>query len=94
MDHKGAFHKLYINYSPEIGFQFIVRKNASSRKVGFSVPLPDFIQHWTTLLGDDIFFSGHSTVRSFLKYATSCKNAPSLNYVSYNNLLYPCPPSC
>ena len=42
MDHKGEFHKGYIKYSPENGFQFIVRRNARSRKVDFSVPLPDF----------------------------------------------------
>ena len=42
MDHNGEFHKGYINYSPENGFQFIVRRNARSRKVDFSVPLPDF----------------------------------------------------
>ena len=69
MDYKGVFYKGYINYSPENGFQFIVRRNARSRKVDFSVPFPDFKQHWTTLLGDNILFSGHSTVSSFLKPA-------------------------
>ena len=93
MGHKGAFHKGYINYSPETGFQFIVRRNARSRKVDFSVTLTDFKQHWTTLLGDDRLFTGHSTVRSLLRLATSNKNAPSLNYVSDKHLLYPCPPS-
>ena len=62
-------------------------------RVDFSVPLPDFKQHWTTLMGDNIFFLGHSTVSSFLKSATSCKNAPSLNYVSSKHLLSPYPPS-
>ena len=42
MDHKGGFYKGYINYSSESGFQFIVRRNSRSRKVDFSVPLPDF----------------------------------------------------
>ena len=93
MDHKGKFHKGYINYSPENGVQFIVRRNARSRKVDFSVPLPDFKQHWTALLGDDRLFPGHSTVSSFLKSATSEKNDPSLNYVSAKHLLSPCPPS-
>ena len=76
--HKGVFHKGYINYSPESGFQFIFRRDARSRKVDFSVPLPDFKQHWTTLLGDERLFPGHSTVSSFLKFTTSDKNAPSL----------------
>ena len=91
IEHKGALHKGYINYPPVSGFQFIVRSNSRSRKVDFSVPLPDFIQHWTTLLVDDRLFPGHSTVSSFLKSATSCKNVPSLNYVYAKHLLYPCP---
>ena len=71
MDHKGASHKGCINYYPEFGFQFIVRWNAKSRKIDFTVPLPDFKHHCTTLLGDDRLFPGHSTVSSFLKSATS-----------------------
>ena len=39
------------------------------------------------------FFSGHSTVSSFLKSAKYCKNAFSLNYVSAKHLLSTCPPS-
>ena len=66
MDHKGSFHKVYINYYPEFLFQLIVRRNARSRKMYFTVPIPDFKQHCTTLLGDDIVFPGHSTVSSFL----------------------------
>ena len=93
MDRKGLFYKGYINYSPEHGFQFIVRRNSRSRNVYFSVPVPDFKQHWTTLLGDDILFPGHSTVSSFLTLATSEINPPSLNYVSVKHLLSPCPPS-
>ena len=92
MDHKGDFHKGYIKYSPETGFQFTVRRNARSRKVDFSVPLPDFKQHWNTLLGDDRLFLGHSTVSSFLRSATSDKNAPSFKCVSAKHLLSPCPP--
>ena len=93
MDHKGAFHKGYINYSPETGFKFIVRRNVISIKIDFSVTLPDFKQHWTTLIGDDRLFPGHSTVISFLKLATSDKNAPSLNYISAKQLISPCLPS-
>ena len=93
MDHKGGFHKGYINHSPENGFQFIVRRNARSIKVDFSVPLPNFKQHWTTLLGDDRLFPGHLTVISFLKLSTSDKNASPLNYVSAKHLLSSCLPS-
>ena len=93
MDHKGAFHKGYIYYSPESGFHFIFRRNARSRKIDFSVPPPYFKQHRTTLLVDERFFPGHSKFSSFLKSATSCKNAPSLNYVSVKHLLSPFPPS-
>ena len=76
MDHKGDFQKGYINYSPETGLKFTVRRNARSIKVDFSVPLPYFKQHWTTLLGDDILFPVHSTVSSFLRLATSDKIPP------------------
>ena len=93
MNQKGAFHKRYIKYSPETGFKFTVRRNSRSRKVDFSVPLPDFKQHWNNLLVDDRLFSGHSTVSYFLRSATSEKNTPSLNYVSTKHLLSPCPPS-
>ena len=93
MYHKGAFNKGCIINSPENGFQFIVRINARSRKVDFSVPLPDFKQHWTTLLGDNRMFTSHSTVFSFLTFITSDKNPPSLNYVSNKHLLSPFPPS-
>ena len=93
MYHKGTFHKGYINYSPGFGFQFTVRRNARSRKIDFTVPLPNFKQHWNTLLGGNILFPGHySTVSSFLKSETSCKNALSLNYVSGKHLLSPFPP--
>ena len=80
------------NYSPESRFQFIVRRNARSRKVEFSVPLPDFKQNWTTLLGDDMLFPGHSKTSPFLRSATYNKNPPSLNYVSAKHLLSPCTP--
>ena len=92
MDHKGEFHKGYINYSPEFGFQLIVRWNAGSRNIDFTVPLPDFKQHWNTLLGYYILFPGHSTVRSFLKSATSFKNTPSLNYIYAKHLISACLP--
>ena len=93
MNNKEAFHKVYINYSPESGFQFIVKRNARPRNVDFSVPLPDLKQNWTTLLGDDRLFTGYSSVRSFLKSATYEKNAHSLNYVSAKHFLSPYPPS-
>ena len=75
-NYKGGFYKGYINYSPESGFQFIVRSNARSRKVDFIVPLPYFKQNWTTLMRDDILFPGQSTVSSFLKSAASDKINP------------------
>ena len=92
MDHNGAYHKGYIDYTPEGGFKFIVRRNARSRKVDWSIPLPDFKQNWTTLVGEDILIPGHSTVSSFLK-STTKHSTPSLNFVSAKNLLSPCPPS-
>ena len=59
MYRKGSLHKGYINCSPGFGFDFIVRRNARSRKIDFTIPLTDLKNIWTTLLGDDIFFSGH-----------------------------------
>ena len=93
MYHKGVFHKGYINHSPEFGFKFLVIRNARSRKIDFTVPLLDFTQQWTTLIGEDILFPVYSTVSPFLKSATTSKNKPSLNYVSAKHLISPCPPS-
>ena len=92
MDHEGVFHKGYIHLLPEGGFQFVVRRNARSTKIDWSVPLPNFKQSWTTLMGDDILFPGHKTVSSFLR-SNTLNNAPSANFVSAKNLLAPCPPS-
>ena len=92
MDHNGAFRQVYINYSPEFGFQFLVRRNARYRKIDFTVPLPDF-KNWTTLIGEDILFTGHSTVISFLTSAMKSANDPSLKYISAKHLLSPYPPS-
>ena len=91
MEHNGILHNGYTNYSPEFGFQFIVIRNSRPRYIYFTSPLPNFRQHWTTLLGDNILFPGHSKVSSFLKSATSCKNSPSLKHVFAKHLLSPCP---
>jgi hypothetical protein len=92
MDHNGTYHKGYTQFTPEGGFHFVVRRNARSTKVDWSVPLPNFKQNWTTLLGDDVLFPSHSTVSSFLR-ANSSNNAPKASFVSAKNLLSPCPPS-
>jgi hypothetical protein len=92
MDARGAYHKGYIDYSKEGGFRFVVRKNQRSRKIDWFENLPDFPQHWATLVGDDILLPGHGTISSFLK-PNSSNNAPSANFVSAKNLLNPCPPS-
>jgi hypothetical protein len=92
MDARGAFHKGYIEYSKEGGFKFVVRKNPRSRKIDWSEDLPDFPQHWATMVGEDILLPGHGTISSFLK-PNSSNNAPSANFVSAKNLLNPCPPS-
>ena len=90
---KGGFHKGCINYSPEFVFQYSVRRNACSRNIYFTVPVPDFKQNWRTLIGDDLLFTGRSTVSSFLKLVTTSTNTPSINYFSDKNIFSPCPPS-
>jgi hypothetical protein len=90
MDARGAFHKGYNDYSKEGGFKFVVRKNNRSRKIDWSEDLPDFQQHWATLVGDNILLPGHGSISSFLK-PNSSNNAPSANFVSAKNLLNPCP---
>jgi hypothetical protein len=77
---------------PETKFQFVVKRNLRSSKIDFTVPLPDFKQSWTTLVGENILIPGHTTVSSFLR-PNSSNNAPSANLVSAKNLLNPCPPS-
>ena len=85
MDHKG-----YLQYSPEGGFRFDIRRNLQSTKIEKSITLPDFIQRWTHLFGEDILIPGHGTVSSFLKSSTS-NNAPSANFVSAKETS--CPPA-
>jgi hypothetical protein len=92
LDHNGAFHKGFMHYSPDAGFQFVVKRNLRSTKIDLSVPLPNFKQTWSTMVGEDILIPGHSTVSSFLK-PNSSNNQPSAKHVSAKNLLNPCPPS-
>ena len=92
MDHEGSFHKGFLTHSPDTGFRFIVKRNLRSTRIDFAVPLPNFKQSWSTLVGDNILLPGHSTVSSFLRSNTS-NNAPSANFVSAKQLLNPCPPS-
>ena len=66
MDHKGAFHKGFIELTPEGDYNFCVRRNLRSTKVDWSMPLPSFRQNWPTMLGENIIIPGHSTISSFL----------------------------
>jgi hypothetical protein len=94
INHNGAFHKGFMHFSPEGGFQVQIKHNLRSTKVDFAVPLPDFCQTWSSLVGDNILLPGHTTVTvsSFLR-PNSSNNQPSANFVSAKNLLNPCPPS-
>eukprot|EP00956_Cyclotella_meneghiniana_P005594 scaffold7180_cov50-Cyclotella_meneghiniana.AAC.3 len=91
-EHDGTYHKGYLSYSEQTGFEFLVRRNSRSKKVDFRVPLPDFSQNGTTLLAEEKMLFGHTTVSSFLR-RDSYNNAPSANHVSAKNLINPCPPS-
>ena len=92
LDHNGAFHKGYLQHTPDAGFAFVVRRNPRSLRVDWSVPLPDFKQRWTTLVGENVLVPGHTMVSSFLRPSSS-RTAHSANFVSAKNLLSPCPPS-
>jgi hypothetical protein len=92
VDHNGAFHKGFIHHSPSAGFHIAVKRNLRSTKNDFTVPLLNFRQNWSTLVGDNIVIPGHGTVSTFLQSNTA-NNAPSANFVSAKNLLLPCPPS-
>eukprot|EP00956_Cyclotella_meneghiniana_P030923 scaffold79637_cov24-Cyclotella_meneghiniana.AAC.1 len=92
LEHDGTYHKGYLNYSQESGFEFIVRRNLRSKKVDFRVPLPNFSRNWTTMLAEETLLFGHTTVSSYLRPG-SYNNAPSANHVSAKNLINPCPPS-
>ena len=89
MDYEGAFHKGYSRYLEKRGFEFVVYRNPRSRRVFFSVPLPNLKQTWTSLVGEDILISGHGTVSTFLRPSSS-NNAPLANQVSSN--LHVCRP--
>ena len=92
LEHNGSFHKSFLSHTPEGGFVFECWRNLWSNKIDWTVHLSDFIQQWTTLMGENVIFPGHTQVSSFLRPSTS-NNAPSANHVSAKNLLSPCPPS-
>jgi hypothetical protein len=91
-EHDEVYHKGYLNYSLTTGFEFVVRQNLCSKKVDFTVPLPNFDHNWTLLLADETLLLGHTSVSSFLP-RNVYHNAPSAHHVSAKNLLNPCPPS-
>lgn len=68
----------------------MVHKNPQSQKVDWFESLPNFTQHWTTLIAEDVILPSHGVISSFLK-PNSSNNAPSANLVSTKNLLHPCP---
>jgi hypothetical protein len=92
IDHNGAFHKVYLEHSPEVGFQFSACRAPNSKKALWSVPLPDFTRNWYSMVAENIIIPGHTTVSSFLR-PNSSNNAPSANHISAKNLLHTCPPS-
>eukprot|EP00956_Cyclotella_meneghiniana_P038057 scaffold148302_cov51-Cyclotella_meneghiniana.AAC.2 len=92
IDHKGAFHKGYLDHTPEGGFQFVAKRAPNSKKHLWSVPLPDFSHQWYSMVAENVIIPGHSTVSSFLR-PNSSNNAPAARHVSAANLLNPCPPS-
>jgi hypothetical protein len=65
-DHNGAFHKGFIHHSPSAGYHVAIKRNLWSNKINFTVPLPNFRQDWSSLVGDNILLPGHTTVSSFL----------------------------
>ena len=85
-DHAGIFHKGFLGYTNEGGYTFDGRRTERSTKRDWMVPLSQFKQNWTNLVGNKIIILGHSTVSSFLKPSTS-SNAPSTNFVSAKTLL-------
>jgi hypothetical protein len=92
MDYNGSYQKGFLQYSPEAGFSFTVKRNLRSSKVDTRVPLPDFRQSWSTLVGENVILPGHTSISSFLR-PNSSNNAPFAQFVSAKNLLNPCPPS-
>ena len=42
LDHDRVYHKGNLNYSLTTGFEFVARRNLCSKKVDFTVPLPNF----------------------------------------------------
>lgn len=92
VDHNGAFHKGYIDHTPEGGFRCVAKQNATAKTVLWDVPLPDFGRESYSTMAEDVIFPGHSTVSSYPR-PNSANNAPSACHVSAKNLLNPCPPS-
>ena len=41
MYHNVALHKVYTHFSPKLGLQFSIRRNAQCQKIDLTVPLPE-----------------------------------------------------
>ena len=93
MDHNGAFHKGYLVHDAATGFSFEYRRHPRASKPEWTVPLPNFLLNWPTLMADDVLFPGHSTVSSFLRPTSNASEHASANFVSATNLQRPCPAS-
>jgi hypothetical protein len=80
IDHNGAFHKGFLDHTPEGGFRFVAKCNATAKTILWSVPLLDFGREWCSMVADNLIIPGHSTVSSYLR-PNSSNNAPSAKHV-------------
>ena len=89
LDHNGSYHKGFVHYSRENGFDFVVKCNLHSSKVSWSTPIHDFERNLIALFQKHMLHHGHTTFRSLL-CSTTTNMAPSLNFTSAKKLLGPC----
>ena len=72
-DHRWSFHNGCLRYVPQGGFCCEICRNPHSRKVEFSVPLPDFARSWANMDGNNVLVPGQGTVSTCLRASTSAK---------------------
>jgi hypothetical protein len=75
--------KAYLCYTPECAFEFVIKGNFHSKKIDFSVLLPNFDWTLTTLHADNqllLNFKPHNSI-----IISPITNTSSLNHVSTNS---------
>ena len=92
MHHKGALHKCYTHFFPELGSQFAVRINSQPQKFEFTVPLQDFKkigQHYLAKIWSSLDIPPLALIWSYLQHQKITHNLIMFCLINSSNLAHP-----